>query len=232
MSKKRRALWAWLTAFAMVISVLSGHAGPYRAYAAEGEPGSGGTVKTLTGSAIESNLILGKTYSGTAEFTANEYNYAAGFYVSDAELKSGDMYDITLTLGSGAEAYDQVAIASSCNGWAWDNAFAIWPDSVVAGTRMYVTHEVKTDLSGGFSFQIQMVKRGTDIKSGESFIAEIESLKVTKRKAAEAISSNLSLETQYAGEVALEKDPYGENYAAYFNIADADIQVGDKYDII
>lgn len=241
MNKKRKSLWAWFLALAMVITMLNIGSRPVTAYAAEGSVADAGedtpkatsesAIKTITGSAIETNLTLGKTYNGTATFTSNEYSYAASFYVEDADLKSGDQYDITLTMGTGAESYKQLAIMSSCNGWSWDNAFVIWPTSVSEGTMLYVTHEVTVTLNGGFSFQIQ-VPNADKTNIGDTFYAGISSLKITKRKTAEPMSTSISLDTMYAGEVPLEKDPYGNNYALYLNVVDDDIKGGDKYDVI
>lgn len=94
MSKKKKALWAWLTAFAMVLSVLSGHAGPYRAHAAE--------------QAIPDTLELGKSYSGTLT--------TGSPYTVDTTYAEGDKFMVEMTIVSGAAIYKQVALQSNALG--------------------------------------------------------------------------------------------------------------------
>ena len=139
MSKKRRALWAWLTAFAMVLSVLSGHAGPYRAQAAE--------------QAIPDTLELGKSYSGTLT-SGKEYTV-------DTAYSEGDKFMVEMTVVSGAAIYKQIGYQSnarideSSGYWAWQSHWA-GDDGVKDGTLFAKT--IEANASGAESrMQIKFV---------------------------------------------------------------------------
>ena len=118
MSKKKKALWAWLTAFAMVLSVLSGHAGPYRAHAAE--------------QAIPDTLELGKSYSGTLT--------TGSPYTVDTTYAEGDKFMVEMTIVSGAAIYKQVALQSNAlgtDGNYWNGWKDIYSESGMANGTLF-----------------------------------------------------------------------------------------------
>lgn len=158
MSKKKKALWAWLTAFAMVLSVLSGHAGPYRVHAAE--------------QAIPDTLELGKSYSGTLT--------TGSPYTVDTTYAEGDKFMVEMTIVSGAAIYKQIGYQSNVSDWKWQSHWA-GEDGVKDGT--FFSKTIEASVSGGADSKMQIKfvldTLVTDATAGDgTFI--VSGLKITK----------------------------------------------------
>lgn len=162
MSKKKKALWAWLTAFAMVLSVLSGHAGPYRAHAAE--------------QAIPDTLELGKSYSGTLT--------TGSPYTVDTTYAEGDKFMVEMTIVSGAAIYKQVALQSNAlgtDGNYWNGWKDIYSESGIAnGTLFAKTITAMAPANESDKLKVQFAKTLMEgATEGDGKLA-VSNLKITK----------------------------------------------------
>ncbi|MDE7212252.1 MAG: hypothetical protein K2O03_12540, partial [Lachnospiraceae bacterium] len=184
MDKKRKTLLAWLTALAMVVSMLHVGTGSVVAYAAEGDSGGQAQTKavTVTGSAIGYNLELGKTYDGAMTLKGNgKGSYETYFSVEDADIAIGDVYDVSITLEAGSDVFKQIAIQSDCDYWDWSDKYVHtkWMSGgLVSGTEFSVSLQVTESLTGKFQVKIYMDNAKEDATVGDNVDIVVSSFKV------------------------------------------------------
>ncbi|MDE6875043.1 MAG: LPXTG cell wall anchor domain-containing protein [Lachnospiraceae bacterium] len=200
---------------------------------------------------IGSDLLPGTFYAGDVTLNKSENAYEAYFNVTDPQIAVGDVYDVSLTIGDNAGIFQQVAIQSDCDGWAWDG-HATWVSSALPGTKVATTLEVTKEMPG--AFQIKIYMDNAKEAAGDSVLVGISGLKVTKQGEelptptpdptstptptpdpdvpSDELADNmeLTLGQSYSGKKTMQNT--GEespSYSSYFVVKDAALRVGDIY---
>lgn len=200
------------------------------------------------------NMEYGIKYSGPAKAVPDEAGTAWNiqyFNVEKSAYNVGDEFYVSCTF-SGASKFQQIAIQSDVNNWAWDAAPKIWSDTGVTDGTVVAGKITATDAGDNLAFKMQfdhqiVSTEGTedaetpepteDVETPEPVEIMLSNLYIVKlgntEKTPEALpeDNEIMLGTQYAGKAtaALSETQQDVYETQYFSVNDSAYSEGDTY---
>lgn len=95
-----------------------------------------------------------RKYSGTVEAEKDETHWNVQYFnVTDSAFEEGDLVVISFKI-SGADAFKQLAVQSSLNGWSWDGAPKIWKSAGIADGTSFSAVVKATEAGSNLAFKL------------------------------------------------------------------------------
>lgn len=110
-----------------------------------------GDTSALPGS---KQISKDRKYTGTVEAEKDETHWNVQYFnVTDSAFEEGDLVVISFKI-SGADAFKQLAVQSSLNGWSWDSAPKIWKSAGIADGTSFSAVVKATEAGSNLAFKL------------------------------------------------------------------------------